>query len=170
MKKTNTIVYVAIAIIALLVVGCIIFLPMLDDMDTDNSSSEAESSIVISEDSTEIAVPSDESIEDSDIDETSAESGDATVEEASTEDINDKTPEESEEESQPSDKVDGDIKDEDTTKPPAEDDESDFTYIPPTEDGEDNPFDNDNSTIINDRPADDFVSDGEPGPGEGVHF
>lgn len=36
--------------------------------------------------------------------------------------------------------------------------------------GGDNPFDNDDETIIEDRPVEDYIGEGEDRPGEGIHF
>lgn len=36
--------------------------------------------------------------------------------------------------------------------------------------GGDNPFDNDDETIIDDKPVEDYIGEGEDRPGEGIHF
>ena len=50
-----------------------------------------------------------------------------------------------------------------------EGDQSLAEYKPQTG-GQPNPFENDIPTEIDDRPIEDFVSEGEDRPGEGIHF
>ena len=45
-----------------------------------------------------------------------------------------------------------------------------FAEYKPQISGQPNPFENDTSTEIDDRPVEDYVSEGEDRSGEGIHF
>ena len=64
------------------------------------------------------------------------------------------------------DKGDAELRDEETN---VDDDNKNAPVYKPSVGG-DNPFDDDTKTEINDTPVEDYISEGEDRPGEGIHF